>query len=98
MLSEQERAAYIAGDVRTADLLAQVEQWARENEELEKKLEDAEETSLEQWEQDNGPAGKYRDFFYACFERLGEHYPAPDVDNEHDCQVIFDAIARGELK
>jgi len=98
MLSEQERAAYIAGDVHTAELLAQVDDLSKDNIGLEKDLEEAQEESLAAWNRENGDAEKYCEFFHDCFKMLDGHYPAPDVDNEHDCQVIFDAIERGEEK
>ena len=37
-----------------------------------------------------------RRFFTDCFEMLGAHYPCPSVTSDHDKQVIFDAIRKGE--
>jgi len=98
MISDQERAAYIAGDVHTAELLARIDDLMREKEELEAKLVEAEEDSLTQWNRENGDAEKYYEFFYDCFKMLDGHYPAPSVGSDYDCQVIFDAIERGEQK
>jgi len=61
---------------------------------LENQLDDS--VTLERWERNNGPAEAYREFFYDCFNYLAGHYPCPSVTSDHDKQVIFDAITRGE--
>jgi hypothetical protein len=38
----------------------------------------------------------YIAFFNDCFECLNGYYPCPSVTNEHDKNIIFDAILRGE--
>lgn len=90
VLGEMERAAYMSGDTRTADLLAAV---AEVNERAEA-LEDVE--TLEQWENVNGSASAYRDFFDCCFDHLDGRYPCPSIGSDHDQSVIFDAIRFGE--
>jgi len=103
-LEEQERAAYISGDTRTAELLAQAQ-----------RLEELEETTCEDAEDipamveavnDAGGLKRLaekleelehlRQFFSDCFEMLDGHYPCPSVTSDHDKQVIFDAIRKGE--
>ena len=63
--------------------------------ELERVRDDAA-NSLKAWEDENGPADAYLDFFFECFEHLRGRYPAPSVTSDADKQVIFDAIVRGE--
>jgi hypothetical protein len=97
---EQERAAYMAGDTRAAELLVQIAQLEAERdalaEELEKAQEAAADDSLERWENENGSAEEYKEFFFDCFARLAGHYPAPDVSSDYDKSVIFAAIEKGE--
>jgi hypothetical protein len=93
-LQDQEQAAYIAGDIRTADLLARIAELEAEVTELENKIEDT--MTLEDWEKRNGPAYEYVQFFQDCFERLSAHYPAPSVTNDYDKSIIFSAIRSGE--
>lgn len=97
---ELERAAYVAGDAKTAELLARVAELEKENEELEEKIEELEEKiandSLSEWNRRNGDAEQYKEFFYDCFYRLNGHYPAPNISSDHDKSVIFEAIERGE--
>lgn len=97
---EQERAAYLAGDTRTAELLAQIAELEAERgqlaEELEKAQDAAADDSLKHWEKENGPAEEYKEFFFDCFARLAGHYPAPDVSSDYDKSVIFAAIEKGE--
>jgi outer membrane murein-binding lipoprotein Lpp len=97
---EQERAAYMAGDTRAAELLAQIAQLEAERdalaEELEKAQEAAADDSLERWENENGNPDDFKEFFYDCFARLAGHYPAPDVSSDYDKSVIFAAIEKGE--
>ena len=97
---EQERAAYLAGDTRTAELLAQIVQLEAERDMLSEELEAAKDAaandSLERWGYENGPAEEYKEFFYDCFARLAGHYPAPNVSSDYDKSVIFEAIEKGE--
>ena len=97
---EQECAAYLAGDTRTAELLAQLVQLEDERdtlaEELEKAQTDAENDSLELWGKENGDPEQYKEFFFDCFARLAGHYPAPDISSDCDKSVIFAAIEKGE--
>jgi outer membrane murein-binding lipoprotein Lpp len=97
---EQERAAYMAGDTRAAELLAQITQLEAERdalaEELEKAQDAAADDSLKHWEKENGDAEQYKEFFFDCFARLAGHYPAPDVSSDYDKSVIFAAIEKGE--
>lgn len=89
-LSAMEREAYNAGDTDRAALLAAVlelQEAADKVEELEDELADIKRT--EDYE-------AYKSFFEECFERLGDHYPCPEVTSDHDCSVIFDAIEAGE--
>jgi outer membrane murein-binding lipoprotein Lpp len=97
---EQERAAYMAGDTRAAELLAQIAQLEAERdalaEELENLKDSAVDDSLERWEKENGDAEQYKEFFFDCFARLAGHYPAPDISSDYDKSVIFTAIEKGE--
>jgi outer membrane murein-binding lipoprotein Lpp len=97
---EQERAAYMAGDTRAAELLAQIAQLEAERdalaEELEKVKDEAADDSLKHWENENGDAEQYKEFFFDCFARLAGHYPAPDISSDYDKSVIFAAIEKGE--
>jgi outer membrane murein-binding lipoprotein Lpp len=97
---EQERAAYMAGDTRAAELLAQIAQLEAERdalaEELENLKDSAADDSLERWENKNGSAEEYKEFFFDCFARLAGHYPAPDISSDYDKSVIFAAIEKGE--
>jgi hypothetical protein len=99
-IEEQERAAYFAGDTRIAELLAQIAQLEAERDALTEKLENlkdvAADDSLERWEEQNGPAEEYKEFFFDCFARLAGHYPAPHVSSDYDKTVIFAAIEKGE--
>jgi len=97
---ELERAAYMAGDTRTAELLAQIAELEAERdqlaEELEKAKDEAADDSLARWENENGPAEEYKEFFFDCFMRLAGVYPAPSVSSDYDKSVIFAAIEKGE--
>lgn len=93
-IQEQEQAAYMAGDTRTADLLARIAELEAQVLELEDKIEDT--ATLEDWEKNNGAAYDYVQFFNGCFERLAGHYPAPSVSSDYDKSIIFAAIERGE--
>jgi len=92
---EQERAAYLAGDTRTVELLAQIAELKAELDQLSEELAAAD-GSLERWEEANGPAEEYKEFFFDCFARLAGHYPCPEVSSDHDKSVIFAAIEKGE--
>ena len=97
---EQERAAYLAGDTRTAELLAQIVQLEAERDALAEELENlkdaAADDSLESWENENGNPDDFKEFFFDCFARLAGHYPCPEVSSEYDKSVIFAAIEKGE--
>jgi hypothetical protein len=97
---EQERAAYMAGDTRAAELLAQITQLEAERDSLAEELENlkdsAADDSLKHWENENGDAEQYKEFFFDCFARLAGHYPAPDISSDYDKSVIFAAIEKGE--
>ena len=86
---EAEQAAYAAGDTLKAKLLARIM-------DLEDELERASANSLKAWEDENGPADAYMEFFFKCFEHLRCRYPVPSVTSDADKQFIFDAIVRGE--
>ena len=92
-LREAEQAAYAAGDTLKAKLLARIMDL---EDELERVRDDAAANSMKAWEDENGPADAYMDFFFDCFEHLRCRYPAPSITSETDKQVIFDAIVRGE--
>ncbi len=103
-LEEQERAAYISGDTRTAELLVQAERL----EELEDKTGEYAEDIPAMVEAVNDAGGlkrlaekladleHYKQFFEDCFEMLAAHYPCPSVTSDHDKRVIFDAIRKGK--
>lgn len=97
---EQERAAYMAGDTRAAELLAQIATLEAERDQLAEELEKAQDAaaddSLKHWEKENGDPEQYKEFFFDCFARLAGHYPAPDVSSDYDKGVIFSAIEKGE--
>ena len=87
--------AYLDGNIELADALARIAELEAEVEALENAAADV--VTLESWEKNNGPAKDYYDFFHECFERLGAHYPRPEVTSDYDKSVIFEAIERGEL-
>lgn len=97
---EQERAAYLAGDTRTAELLAQIAELEAERDQLAEELENlkdsAADDSLKHWEKENGNPDDFKEFFYDCFARLAGHYPCPSVTSDYDKSVIFAAIDKGE--
>lgn len=92
-LGDAERAAYSSGDTLKAKLLARIIDL---EEELTRVKDDASTNSLKAWEDENGPADAYMEFFFDCFEHLRCRYPVPSVTSDADKQVIFDAIVRGE--
>jgi hypothetical protein len=91
---EQERAVYIAGDIRTADLLDQIQELEKERDALRYELDSI--PSEEERNQDSIDLEDLKRFFYDCFERLGAHYPCPEFSSDYDKNVIFEAIAKGE--
>jgi len=97
---EQERAAYMAGDTRAAELFARIAELEAERDALAEELENLEDSaaddSLARWENKNGDAEQYREFFFDCFARLAGHYPTPSVSSDYDKSVIFAAIEKGE--
>jgi outer membrane murein-binding lipoprotein Lpp len=97
---EQERAAYLAGDTRTAELFARIAELEAERDQLAEELEAAKDAaaddSLERWENENGNPDDFKEFFYDCFARLAGHYPCPEVSSDYDKGVIFSAIEKGE--
>lgn len=107
-IEDQERFAYLMGDVRTANLLAQIVELEEKVRVLETQIVELEEEvrvlenqiedtmTLDEWEKRNGPAYDYVQFFEECFKRLSGHYPSPSVTSDYDKLIVFDAIERGE--
>ena len=93
---EAERLAFAEGFTGTAALFARIADLEARVLQLENELEEARDDSLSRWEENNGPAYDYVQFFMNCFERLNGHYPAPSITSDYDQSVIFDAIERGE--
>lgn len=97
---EAERIAYSEGFTMAAELFARIAELEAEVKYLIEELDDIEEKarddSLTRWEDENGPAEAYKDFFFSCFERLAGHYPCPSITSDYDQSVIFEAIERGE--
>ena len=94
---EAERIAYAEGFTITAELFARIAELEAERDALAVELDEARDVeTLADWENRNGPAAAYRDFFFDCFERLAGHYPAPSVTSDYDQSVIFEAIEKGE--
>lgn len=97
--AEAERIAYAEGFTMAAELFARIAELEAERDALAEELENlkdkAAEDSLTQWENQNGPADEYRQFFNDCFERLAGHYPRPSVTSDYDKSVIFEAIEKG---
>lgn len=89
-LERLETIAHAEGRTTEAALLDALAQVMRERD----ALQDVE--TLAQWEDHNGPAVEYKQFFEDCFEHLSGHYPAPSVTSDYDKSVIFDAIRKGE--
>jgi hypothetical protein len=88
--AELAQRAYMAGHTELAAAYERIAELEGICESLEDHINDT--LTLEDWEQNNGPANDYRDFFYACFDRLPAHYPAPSVTSDYDQSIIFDAI------
>lgn len=103
-IEEQERAAYMAGDTRTAELLAQAERLEELEDETGEYVEDIpamveavnDAGGLKRLAEKLEELDHLRQFFDDCFEYLGAHYPCPSVTSDHDKSVIFDAIRKGE--
>lgn len=97
---EAERIAYAEGFTMAAELFARIAELEAERDQLAEELENlkdkAADDSLERWENKNGPADDYKEFFFDCFARLAGHYPAPSVTSDYDKSVIFTAIEKGE--
>ena len=97
--AEAERIAYAEGFTMAAELFARIAELEAERgalaEELENLKDEAAEDSLTQWEDKNGPADAYKQFFEDCFARLAGHYPAPSVTSDYDKSVIFETIEKG---
>lgn len=98
--TEAERLAYSEGFTMAAELFARIAELEAERDALAEELEAAKdaaaEDSLTQWENKNGPAEDYKEFFFDCFQRLAGHYPVPSVTSDYDKSVIFETIERGE--
>ena len=96
---EAERIAYAEGFTMAAELFARIAELEAERdalaEELENLKDEAAEDSLTRWEDRNGPAEEYKQFFEDCFARLAGHYPAPSVTSDYDKSVIFETIEKG---
>jgi len=93
---DAERIAYAEGFTMAAELFARIAQLEAQVNTLENELDNARDDSLTQWEQRNGPAYDYVQFFQGCFTRLAGHYPAPSITSDYDKSVIFGAIEKGE--
>ena len=97
--TEAERIAYSEGFTMAAELFARIAELEAERDQLAEELEDlkdkAAQDSLTQWEDKNGPADQYKQFFFECFQRLAGHYPAPSVTSDYDKFVIFVTIEKG---
>jgi hypothetical protein len=98
--AEAERIAYAEGFTMAAELLKRIDELTRERDELAAEVENlkdpaAEVETLEMWENDNGPADEYKEFFEDCFKRLAGHYPCPSITSDYDKSVIFEAIEKG---
>lgn len=87
---EQQRIAYVSGDTKTADLLAQIEDLQTEID----RLSDIEDDYRHLVRTTMNHA-EYREFFHDCFRRLDDTYSCPEVTSDYDKSVIFDAIERG---
>ena len=88
--TELAQRAYMAGNTELATAYERIAELEGICESLEDRISDT--TSLEDWERRNGPADAYKQFFFACFDRLPAHYPAPSVTSDYDQSVIFEAI------
>ena len=93
-ISEQARAAMNSGDDKLASILDALISLREMVEQQEDKMEELKRDSLASWENENGPAGEYMAFFFACFDHLDGHYPCPSITSDYDQSVIFDAICK----
>jgi len=93
-LAELERAAYITGDTRTADMLGAIIEGVEGIDSRQEELDGL--PSEKQREQDAADLGHLKEFFYDCFRSLNANYPCPDFSSDYDKNVIFEAIRRGE--
>lgn len=91
---ELEAQAYARGDTVTAALYVRIIELEAEVEQLEEKMSDI--VTLESWEDGNGSADAYYEFFHDCFARLEGHYPCPSIGSDYDKGMIFDLITKGE--
>ena len=102
-LLELERTAYISGQTTMADLYARAEDLENlesnldmsglEPEDLIAQIDAIQSKAVA----DNCPDyDAYKQFFDTCFELLNGHYPCPGVTSDYDCNVIYDAIRKGE--
>jgi hypothetical protein len=89
-LRESARAAYIEGNTILSEALDRLADAYDQIESL------GEVETLKRWEENNGPASEYKEFFEDCFDRLSSHYPCPSVTSDYDKSVIFEAISKGE--
>lgn len=90
-LRESARAAYIEGNTILSEALDRLADAYDRIETL------GEVETLERWEEKNGPASEYKEFFESCFDRLSGHHPCPSVTSDYDKSVIFEAISKGEM-
>lgn len=97
---EAERIAYAEGFTMAAELFARIAELEAERDQLAEELEKAKDEvaadSLAHWENENGSAEEYKEFFFDCFQRFAGVYPAPSVTSDYDKSVIFAAIEKGE--
>jgi len=95
---ELEREAYMVGNTTLAQAYARIIELEAEAEALEEKLETATENAntLESWENENGSANDYCQFFHECFARLAGHYPCPSIGSDYNKSIIFAAIDKGK--
>jgi hypothetical protein len=92
-LEELAQKAYINGDTEKAEMLSTIAELITLNETLEEKADELE--SLEKKTED---FKAYKGFFEDCFLRLNGRYPCPSVTSDYDCNVIFEAIEKGETE
>ena len=110
-INELERAAYISGDTARADILAQALNLELINDmfdgsaidldsalsvgSIDQQIDDIQSDTIK----NNCPDYElYKEFFFECFQRLGAHYPCPEVTSDYDKSVIFDAISKGDTE
>ncbi len=96
-IEEQERAAYLAGDLRAADLFARAADLQEQLDAVEFDAADNTYSDLADWERENGDADLYKGFFFDCFRLLAGRYPGPNISSAYDKDVIFDMIEKGVI-